>query len=51
MRGIKYKLAHRRASQENWNITERAQKRQLIQMLERLVVQLRDEMNASSQIK
>ena len=27
MTGIKYKLAHRRAERENWNITEEAQKK------------------------
>jgi hypothetical protein len=48
MTGMKYKLAHKRAESENWNITERAQKTRLIQILERLVVQLRDELNASS---
>jgi hypothetical protein len=48
MTGIKYKLAHKRAGNENWNITERAQKRRLVQLLERLAVQLRDELNAGS---
>jgi hypothetical protein len=48
MTGIKYKVAHRRAQQENWNISERAQKMRLIRTLEKLVVQLKDEMNASS---
>jgi hypothetical protein len=45
MTGIKYKLAHKRASQENWNITEREQKMRLIQLLEALVVKLTDEIN------
>jgi hypothetical protein len=48
MTGIKYKLAHKRAGNENWNITERAQKRRLVQLLERLAAQLRDELNAAS---
>lgn len=48
MTGMKFKIAHKGAKKENWNITERAQKRRLIQILERLAVQLRDEMNASS---
>jgi hypothetical protein len=48
MTGIKYKVAHKRAQQENWNISERAQKMRLIRTLEKLVVQLKDEMNASS---
>jgi hypothetical protein len=51
MTGIKYKLAHKRAGQENWNISERAQKRRLIQILEELVAQLKDQMDADVQIK
>ena len=47
MTGIKYKVAHKRAGQENWNIAERAQKRRLIKILEKLAAQLRDEMDAS----
>jgi hypothetical protein len=46
MTGIKYKLAHRRAGNENWSTSERAQKRRLIQILEGLAAQLRDEMDA-----
>jgi hypothetical protein len=47
MTGIKYKLAHRRAERENWNITEEAQKKQLIQILENLTVQLKGEISQS----
>lgn len=47
MTGIKYKLAHRRAEQENWNITEEAQKKRLIQILENLTVQLKGEISQS----
>jgi hypothetical protein len=43
MTGIKYKLAHRRSERENWNITETAQKRKLVQILEKLTVQLKSE--------
>lgn len=43
MTGIKYKLAHKRADQENWNVSEHAQKKRLIQLLERLTVQLKGE--------
>jgi hypothetical protein len=43
MTGIKYKLAHKRAERENWNITENAQEKRLIQILERLTVQLKGE--------
>jgi hypothetical protein len=48
MTGIKYKLAHKRAEQENWNVTENTQKKRLIQLLERLTVQLKDEINENS---
>lgn len=48
MTGIKYKIAHKRAGNENWSISERAQKRRLIQILERLAAQLRDEMDERS---
>lgn len=41
MTGIKYKLAHKRVEQGNWNITKRAQKKRLIQILERLTAQLK----------
>jgi hypothetical protein len=43
MTGIIYKLAHKRADQENWNVSEHAQKKRLIQILERLTVQLKGE--------
>jgi hypothetical protein len=51
MTGIKYKLAHKRAGWENWNISERAQKRRLIRLLEELTAQLKDQVDADSQIK
>lgn len=46
MTGIKYKIAHKRSGQENWNIGERVRKRKLIQTLEKYVDQLKEEMNA-----
>jgi hypothetical protein len=48
MTGIKYKLAHKRAEQENWNVTENTQKKQLIQLFERLAIQLKDEINENN---
>jgi hypothetical protein len=48
MAGVKYKLAHKRAEQENWNVAENTQKKRLIQLLERLTVQLKDEINENS---
>jgi hypothetical protein len=50
MTGTKYKIAHKRAEQENWSIAERAQKRKLIHILERLVDQLKQEMNTPPQL-
>ena len=47
MTGIKYKLAHKRAEQENWNVTENTQKKRLIQLLERLAIQLNDEVESA----
>jgi hypothetical protein len=46
--GIKYKLAHKRAEQENWNVTENTQKKRLIQLLEGLALQLKDEINKNN---
>lgn len=46
--GIKYKLAHKRAEQENWNITEHTQKKLLIRILEGLAIQLKGEKNEGS---
>lgn len=48
MTGIKYKLAHKRAEQENWNITEHTQKKLLIRILEGLAIQLKGEMNENT---
>jgi hypothetical protein len=45
MTGFKYKLAHRRADRENWNISEYAQKKRLVQLLEKFTAQLKDEIS------
>lgn len=44
MTGIKYKLAHKRAGRSNWNISDNQQRRQLIQILEELILQVKSEM-------
>ena len=44
MTGAKYKLAHRRAGNEEWNASGRAQLRQLIAILEENITQLRHEL-------
>jgi hypothetical protein len=40
MTGMKYKLAHRRATSDKWSVSERAQFRQLIEILEENIIQL-----------
>jgi hypothetical protein len=47
MTGIKCKLAHKCAEQETWNVTENAQKKRLIQLFERLAIQLKDEVESA----
>jgi len=38
--GLKYKLAHKRADKDKWNISEKAQRKRLIKMLKDIIVQL-----------
>jgi hypothetical protein len=38
--GLKYKLAHKRADKDKWNISEKAQRKHLIKMLKDMIVQL-----------
>jgi hypothetical protein len=45
MTGIKYKLAHKRAERENWNISKFALKKRLVQLLEKFTAQLKDEIS------
>jgi hypothetical protein len=40
MKGLKYKLAHRRAESANWNASERAQRRRLIALLKETIAEL-----------
>lgn len=40
MKGIKYKLAHKRADKEGWSASERAQKRRLVQILREMIAEL-----------
>jgi hypothetical protein len=44
MTGVKYKLAHRRAGNEEWSVNGRAQLRQLVAILEENITQLRHEL-------
>jgi hypothetical protein len=43
MKGIKYKLAHKRAGRLNWNTSDNQQRKQLVQILEELVIQMKRE--------
>ncbi|MBO9205091.1 MULTISPECIES: hypothetical protein [Niastella] len=38
--GLKYKLAHKRADKDRWNISDKAQRKRLIKMLKDMIVQL-----------
>jgi hypothetical protein len=44
MTGLKYKLAHKRAEREKWNVSDNAQRKHLMQLLEELTGQLKREM-------
>jgi hypothetical protein len=46
LKGVKYKLAHRRADKEKWSITERGQKKRMIKLLKDLIAQLESEVAA-----
>jgi hypothetical protein len=41
MSGTKYKVAHKRAGKEKWNISDNAQRKHLIKLLEDHIVELR----------
>ena len=49
MTGIKYKLAHKRSGSVNWNTSDTQQRKQLIQILEELILQVKNEMIEESQ--
>ena len=38
--GLKYKLAHKRAENDKWNISDKAQRKRLIKLLKDMIVQL-----------
>lgn len=40
MTGIKYKLAHKRAGKEKWNITEKGKAKRLIKLLQDMIKQV-----------
>jgi hypothetical protein len=43
MSGLKFKLAHKRAGNDKWNISEKAQRKRLIGLLKEMVDQLENE--------
>jgi hypothetical protein len=53
MTGVKYKLAHKRADKTEWSSTARAQRRHLAQILEEMLVDLRqdDHVNSPDEVK
>jgi hypothetical protein len=43
MAGLKYKLAHKRAEKDKWSTTDNGQRERLIQILQELIAQLKNE--------
>jgi hypothetical protein len=43
MEGYKYKLAHKRADKDKWNISDKAQRKRLVKILQQMIVQLEKE--------
>jgi hypothetical protein len=46
MSGMKYKLAHKRAGSEKWSATDKAQKRQLIKVLQDSINKLQEDLES-----
>src|SRR5213596_348827 len=49
MKGLKYKLAHKRDDKEKWSATDKSQRKRLIQILEEMVAQLKEDTNIPKQ--
>ncbi|MEP6595130.1 MAG: hypothetical protein ABJA71_04245 [Ginsengibacter sp.] len=43
MKGIKYKLAHKRFDKEKWSTTSKTQRQRLVKLLQDMIVQLEKE--------
>ena len=43
MSGLKVKIAHKRADHDKWNVSERAQRKRLIKVLQEMIDQLQEE--------
>jgi hypothetical protein len=50
MIGLKYKLAHKRADKNNWSLSDNAQRKRLIEILESLIENIKMEMVSTSKI-
>jgi len=50
MIGLKYKLAHKRADRNNWSLSDNAQRKRLIEILETLIENIKMEMVSTSKI-
>ena len=50
MIGLKYKLAHKRADRNNWSLSDNAQRKRLIEVLEALIENMKMEMVSTSKI-
>jgi hypothetical protein len=51
MIGLKYKLAHKRADRNNWSLSDNAQRKRLIEVLEALIENIKMEMVSTSKIE
>lgn len=43
MNGVKYKLAHKRSDKENWNVTDKTERKHLIKILKDFIKELEEE--------
>jgi hypothetical protein len=50
MIGLKYKLAHKRADRNNWSLSDNAQRKRLIEILESLIENIKMEMVSTPKI-
>jgi hypothetical protein len=48
MNGQKFKIAHRRADKEKWNISELTQKKHLVKVLEDMILRIKNEIETQS---
>ncbi|KTC66622.1 Uncharacterised protein [Legionella adelaidensis] len=51
MTGLKFKVAHMRATKEKWNISELAQKKRIIKLLKDVLAELEEELEAGRKKK